>query len=111
LACRPVLASARIGKFEWTAGEVFSAELWLLNDSPAALAAGVIEAFLVAGAVATSVARWEFPGAPAGKNLRGPDILGRLPTVPDEAFELRLQVTPAAQWGSTYRLKLAPAPP
>src|SRR5690606_1206949 len=33
-ACRPVLASARIPKFQWTAGEIFSAGLWLLSDHP-----------------------------------------------------------------------------
>ncbi len=111
LACRPVLASARIAKFEWAVGEAFTADLWLLNDSPSPLESGEIEAILVAGGVATSVARWEFPGVAAGINLRGPGILARLPPVPAEAFELHLRVTPATQWGSTYRLKLAPAPP
>ena len=32
-ALRPVLASARIPKFDWKAGETFTAQIWLLNDS------------------------------------------------------------------------------
>lgn len=31
---RPVIFSARIEKFSWNAGEIFEAELWLLNDAP-----------------------------------------------------------------------------
>lgn len=30
---RPILASAKIPKFDWTSGETFSAEVWLLNDT------------------------------------------------------------------------------
>ena len=32
-ALRPVLASARIPKFDWKAGEIFTAQIWLLNDT------------------------------------------------------------------------------
>ncbi len=109
LACRPVLASARFGKFVWRIGEAFVAALWLLNDSPSALPAGEVEAVLVAGGVAVSVARWKFPGAAPGKNLRGPGIVAPLAPAADEAFELHQRVTPAAEWSTTYRLKLAPA--
>lgn len=35
-ACRPLCASARIAKFDWTEGELFEAEVWLLNDRFAA---------------------------------------------------------------------------
>lgn len=31
---RPILASAKIPKFSWHNGEVFTAEIWYLNDSP-----------------------------------------------------------------------------
>ena len=32
-ALRPVMASARIPKFDWKAGETFTAQIWLLNDT------------------------------------------------------------------------------
>lgn len=32
-ALRPVIFSARVPKFDWTEGEKFKAEIWLLNDS------------------------------------------------------------------------------
>ena len=41
-ACRPVLASARLPKFRWRAGEIFNAEIWMLNDLPADVKAGKV---------------------------------------------------------------------
>ena len=48
-SCRPVLASARLAKFRWQAGDLFTPELWLLNDSPAPVAAGTLHAILRLG--------------------------------------------------------------
>lgn len=33
-AIRPIMASARLSRFSYKAGELFSAELWMLNNSP-----------------------------------------------------------------------------
>ena len=32
-AIRPVMASARIPRFAWKSGDIFSAEIWFLNNS------------------------------------------------------------------------------
>src|SRR5208283_5556027 len=109
LACRPVLASARLPKFQWRGGEAFSAEIWLLNDSAADLEAGEVEVTLRAGASSELLPSWSFPRVAAGRNLAGPTVHGTVPPVPAEAIELALKVSPASEWSSVYRLSLLPA--
>ena len=106
LACRPVLASARIAKFEWAPGEAFSAELWILNDSPTAVNPGEMEAVLVAGGARTSAGRWAFPSVPAGRNLCGPRVEAAVPVAAGDTLELRLEVPASPEWASSYRLLL-----
>jgi beta-mannosidase len=106
LACRPVLASARIAKFQWRPGEAFSAEIWLLNDSPEELQGGEVEVTLLAGGSSTVLLRWAFPAVAAGRNLAGPCAEAVLPSVDADAFELLLSVSPMAQWSTGYRLSL-----
>ncbi len=110
-ACRPVLASARIAKFQWRAGEEFSAELWMLNDSPAPVPAGDVEAALVLGDTSTALPAWSFPGTTPGHNLRGPTLRVVLPPAPGGEFELRLRAGPGGNWSSTYRMSLIAAAP
>jgi len=106
LACRPVLASARFAKFQWRAGETFTAEIWLLNDSPQGVPAGEVEVSLVAGGPPALILRWAFPALAAGANLAGPRAEAVLPAAPAGAFELVLEVSPRREWSSRYRLKL-----
>ena len=108
-ACRPVLASARIPRFQWGPGGAFRAELWMLNDSPGAQPGGTVSAELVAGAWRTLLARWEFPALAPQQNLRGPDVGAALPGSGAEEFFLELSVTPRADWSSAYRLSLRAA--
>jgi beta-mannosidase len=107
-ACRPVLASARLAKFQWTAGEAFHAELWILNDSPDGIPAGDVEVTLVAGGLSTRLLVWSHEGTPAGRNLKGPEAHAVLP--PGDAGEFRLLVVagPEGAWSSEYRLSLLP---
>jgi beta-mannosidase len=108
-ACRPVLASARFSKFQWRAGETFSAEIWLLNDAHGALPGGEIEAELIVGGRSTPLLKWEFPGLEAGKNLQGPCVQAVLPSAPADAFQLVLKVAPNKEWTTSYSLSLLPA--
>ena len=68
-SCRPVLASARFAKFQWKAGEEFSAEIWMLNDAPAPLPAGEVEVILACGGSSTRIALWTHPEIAAGRSL------------------------------------------
>lgn len=107
-ACRPLLASARIPKFQWLADESFTAELWILNDSPHAQPAGELVATLLAGDTAAELLRWSFPALSAGKNLAGPSVRLRLPALPgpDGEFTLALSVAGRPGMDSSYRLSL-----
>jgi beta-mannosidase len=108
LACRPVLASARIRRFQWRQGETLEAELWILNDSQEAVPPGVVSAVLASGGKESHLGSWSHPGAPAGTNLRGPVVSGKVQGGGPE-IELRLRAGPSGGWDSAYRLSLAPA--
>ncbi len=107
-ACRPVLASARVAKFQWAAGEAFSAEIWILNDSPGAIPAGEVEATLSVGGSLVRLPPWPHQGSAAGTNLRGPEVRAVLPVSGAREFTLILKAGPAGAWSSEYRLSLLP---
>jgi beta-mannosidase len=105
-ACRPTLASARFAKFQWSVGEVFSAEIWILNDAPGVIPAGELEVLLVAGASSTRLLLWSHPASSAGRNLAGPGVSAVLPAAGGGEFELVLKAGPGGAWNSSYRLSL-----
>jgi beta-mannosidase len=105
-ACRPVLASARIPKFAWQPGEEFRAELWLLNDSPEAIPAGRIVAWLDCGGRSTELGQWQHGGTVANRHLAGPEIRAVLP-VGARHFALRLVAEGQPGWDSVYPMPFA----
>jgi len=80
-SCRPILASARIPKFKWQEGELFSPELWILNDSQYPVPAGHIEAFIKIGDEEIFLIRWNYPELSPNWNMPGPIIRFQLPKV------------------------------
>ncbi len=109
-ACRPVLASARIPKFQWKTGELFSAELWLLNDSPDVRPAGELIATLVAGDATIELLRWTFSAPATQTNLAGPTVRIRIPDTHSREFSLVLAVSGRPELDSVYCLSLLPSP-
>ena len=106
-ACRPILASARIPKFQWSTGELFSAELWLLNDSPEAAPSGEMVATLECDGIVQELLRWKLPVGAPGKNLSGPVVRVALPAVARSGeLTLRLAITGQPALASSYRLSL-----
>lgn len=103
-AMRPVLASARVRKFQWEPGRIFEAEIFLLNDSPGAVEAGAVEVFLESGDWNQRILTWDLPATPAGTNLSGPTARWVLPPSLGEDLRLVLRTIPDSSWGSTYRL-------
>ncbi len=102
LACRPVMASARNFRFIWKEGEIFSTELWLLNDSFHALEAGVIRARLVAGKEIVELGKWGFQTVEGNTNLRGPGLSAVLPASDSDRFTLELEVEEFPGYNSSY---------
>lgn len=105
-ALRPVMASARIRKFDWKAGERFQAELWLLNDTTA-IACQSVRVSLCLGDETYHLLTWETNDQP--KNQLGPTVNLILPDVPASEMTLKLDCDGVAS--SQYRLSYRPSKP
>ena len=104
-ACRPTLASARIRKFSWRAGEGFDPELWVLHDGPDSVPAGTLEAWLRAGdGTETRLLTWEYPELAPNTNRRGPRVQFPLPAASDDPFQLVLRCRDNPALDSAYTL-------
>ena len=96
---RPTLFSARIPKFDWQSGEVFRAELWLLNMSPAAVS-GTVEVEIEMDGKIYPQFSWN-ASASANRNTIGPAVNFTLPASRDGVLILRLK---AGEYSSEYKL-------
>jgi beta-mannosidase len=103
-ACRPVMASATIEKFEWKPGESFRTQLWVLNDSPQKCGATGVDAFLVKDNEKLNLGHWDFPGTEANRNLKGPAFSGIIPGWPNGLFKLLIEVSGHPDYNSEYQL-------
>ena len=103
-ACRPVLASARIPKFQWNEGEVFSPELWVLNDSPSKLPVGRIEVFLKFADEEIFLLAWDYPELEPNINIPGPVIRFPLPSKKSDRMILVLKAVHDEEMNSEYTL-------
>jgi len=104
---RPVLASARVPKFDWTAGERFSAEMWLLNDSPAS-ACESVRAKIVIGGEEHELLTWESGQTGPNANKLGPTLNFILPDIAADRFTLVLSCGEASsEYTFCYRPKEA----
>jgi len=102
---RPVLFSARMRKFDWEGGEQFTAEIWLLNDSPRQ-AEGNVDVYLSVDGKETHLITWQAK-AEAGKNRIGPAVNVTLPDTQSGKMTLILR---GGEYSSEYTLCLRPAP-
>jgi beta-mannosidase len=100
-ALRPVMASARIPRFDWKAGECFRAELWLLNDSPDTAGEKVRVSIKLDGAE-YELFTWNTGDVDANANRIGPGVNFVLPDVDATEFTLCLETGTGAS--SEYRL-------
>ena len=102
------MASARIHKFDWKAGERFQAEVWLLNDSTAA-ANEKVKVSLRLGGQTYPLLTWESGNAPAGTNRLGPTANLVLPDV--SAYDMTLILDCGNGASSEYRLRYRSSKP
>jgi beta-mannosidase len=106
-ACRPVLVSARNSKLVWRRGEVFSTQLWILNDLHEVLEGGVVKAILISGNKHLELDSWVYEGAAPNTNLEGPRLQMELPSWRSEGFTLLLEVEGHPEYNSSYDFLLA----
>lgn len=106
-ANRPVMASARIPRFDWKRGAEFSITLFLLNDSPQPVRPLEFNVRIESGAATAALGAWNCPGAAANTHGAGPVIIGRVPNWPGELFNLVVEVVGRPEWSSRYTLAFA----
>lgn len=89
-SCREQLVSARIRKFTWQPGEVFEADLWLLNDGGLATEAGEVAVWLEIGGQRQFVLNWSFAAGEPNVNLAGPTVRFQLPELRNKEVSRKL---------------------
>ncbi len=103
-ACRPVLASARLPKFSWKAGEIFNAELWMLNDLPAEVKAAKMTVKIEAAGERVTLLEWNYNTMAANNNQQGPTVRYKLPSMTADRFKILLEVEGHPEYSSVYTL-------
>jgi len=102
LAMRPTLASARIPKFLWNAGEMFSADLFVLHDAPEPRPAISVRAVLTSGDWRSAPFEWHAEAGPSAADAVGPTLRVMLPKRLGTSLVLEL-LTDQPALNSSYR--------
>lgn len=103
-SCRPLLASARIKKFRWKAGETFSTQLYILNDKYEEIDAGKVNVSICCGDKTVEIGSWEYDAGESNTNIEGPSVEVTLPEFNAEKMTLILEVENHPEWNSEYNL-------
>ncbi len=103
-SCRPLLASARIPKFVWEQDEVFSAELWMLNDLPYAVEGGTVVASIIAEDRKINLLEWKYTHLKENVNIPGPILRYNLPRLETDRIILCLDVEGHPELSTKYTM-------
>ena len=106
-ACRPVLASIRVPKFEWREGEDFSCDLFMLNDTYDKLPAAKVKVFIQYDGLEKELISWDCPGADGFKNAQGPSVKANIPGMKSNIFSIHIRVEGKPEYNSSYILLFA----
>jgi beta-mannosidase len=103
-ACRPVLVSVRIPKFEWSADEDFTCDLFLLNDTYQQIEPVSVTVVLQYDGKEDLILRWDCPNTEPFRNVLGPTIHFRLPQMKSNLFTIRVKADGRPEYNSVYKL-------
>ncbi|GHT18792.1 beta-mannosidase [Planctomycetales bacterium] len=101
-ACRPVLASIRVPKFQWKEGDDFACDLFLLNDSYDAIEKAAVTISLQYDGKEETLSRWDFNGTEAFQNKQGPTAHFRIPQMKTNLFSVAVKVEGKSEFNSIY---------
>lgn len=102
-ALRPQLASLRIPHHLWHSGETFSAEIWMLNDSPEVLEGGRVELYYCCdGEEEIYWGGIDFDDIPPQSNLACGAAMFKIPENFEGLISVRLEVLGRAKLESWY---------
>ena len=99
---RTAFASARMPRFDWRGGQVFTAELWYLNDGPEAVS-DTVRVSVKLGDRVWDLLTWQTGNVDANTNLLGPAVNLKLPL---DADTNELWLILEAQSGNSSEYKL-----
>jgi hypothetical protein len=99
------MPSARIPSFSWEGGDLFNAEIWMLNDSPNT-ASDTVRVYLEVEGNRQHILTWETGELAAAENKRGHIIQAILPQV-QQQVKLNL-ILESDHGSSSYQLLLQP---
>ncbi len=102
-ACRPQMASARVPRFRWSRGDVFTCDVFVHNDLPGELPGGRVVA-RVEGDTAVVIGSWEFDACAPGRNHAVGSASAALPPWRGERFRLVVEVEGRPALRSVYTL-------
>lgn len=112
-ACRPLCASARFTRYQWTPGETFECELWLLNDKfdsegnayrlSARIESEEGEKVML---TASGAQIWDTEALKDNTNSRGPVMSGIIPASSSRKFFLKISVEGHPEMDASYVLSL-----
>ncbi len=100
---RNTIASARVAKFDWAAGEEFACELWCLNDAPESVS-DTIHATVTVGNQTFDLGTWETGDVAANANKQGDTVKLVLPKDEAAGNVLLLKLESAKGYSSEYKL-------
>ena len=103
-ACRPMCASAVIHKFVWSKNELFTTDLWFLNDTLQELSGLNLIVSLQAGDQDLRISEWQIPDIKPNQHVAGPTITCMLPLWQVKLFKLILVVQENAAYNAEYTL-------
>jgi hypothetical protein len=97
-------SSATISKFKWKSGELFTTQVWILNDKPDKIGAGKLKATIVSIDQTIVLGSWNYDAAEANTNLQGPEFSMVLPVLKPGIFKLILEVENRPGLNSEYTM-------
>jgi beta-mannosidase len=103
-ACRPVMASVRIPKFEWQEGENFSCDIFMLNDTYDNLTKEKLTVVMQYDGKEKELISWDCPGTEGFMNIQGPMVKTKIPQMKTNLFSIQIRVAGKPQYNSTYLL-------
>jgi beta-mannosidase len=107
-SCRDLLASAKIPKFLWYGDELFTMELWMLNDGPKGYPNFTLQVYIEIGVEKVLVSEWRTGSITANQNKKGPGINYRLPDTDAQSINISIRCLENDAYSSYYKLKYRP---
>lgn len=103
-SCRQFCSSAKITKLVWTEGEMFFADIWLLNDQLSKVGPKMLIVKINTGVYEVEILKWKSPVIEKNRNLAGPTVRFLLPKWDVKFFKLIVEVENHPEYNSEYTL-------